>query len=173
MKINNINQQISHYIITSLIQNNVNNFFIAPGLRNAPITNTIYHLSKNIFSNIDERALAYNALGYSKANNCPAVLVCTSGTAILNFAPAIAEAFKTNVPLIIISADRPRELIKQNSNQTMNQKGALTNFVISETHLEINHHDINERSLSKFQDTLEQCINCKMPIHINIALMSL
>ena len=123
MKINNINQQFSNFLINTLIKNNVNNFFIAPGLRNAPLIQIISNLSNNIFSNIDERSLAFiMLLVFQKQNNSPSVIVCTSGTALLNFSPAIAEAYKTNIPIIVISADRPRELININSNQTMNQE---------------------------------------------------
>ena len=58
------------------------------------------------------------ALGASKASGKPSVLICTSGTALLNYSPALAEATKTNTPIIVISADRPTEMIKMNTNQT-------------------------------------------------------
>ena len=74
---------------------------------------------------MDERAGAYRALGQTKVTGQPGVLVCTSGTAILNYAPAIGEAFKSQTPLIILSADRPSESVLANSNQTLPQTNLL------------------------------------------------
>ncbi|MBK6285045.1 MAG: hypothetical protein IPF54_22540 [Draconibacterium sp.] len=74
---------------------------------------------------VDERSAAYFALGQSLASKKPTVLLCTSGTAALNYAPAIAEAFYQQVPLLIITADRPPEWIGQMDNQAIQQNRIL------------------------------------------------
>ena len=82
-----------------------------------------------VHSVIDERSAAFIALGIAEITGDPVALVCTSGTAVLNYSPALAEAFYRNLPLIAISADRPVEWIDQNDSQTIRQAGALSNIV--------------------------------------------
>ena len=98
-------------------------------MRNAPLLRACSHHSEtNAISFIDERALSYRALGYSKTNKIPA-LVCTSGTALANFLPAVIEAYRSNQPMVVISADRPIDLVKTDANQTIDQKSVINNFV--------------------------------------------
>ena len=78
---------------------------------------------------VDERTAAFMALGMSQRSGEPVALVCTSGTALLNYAPAVAEAYYQHIPLIVISADRPMEWIDQDDSQTLRQYGALSHFV--------------------------------------------
>ena len=78
---------------------------------------------------IDERSAAFIALGKASVTGRPVVLVCTSGTALLNYAPAVAEAYYRKVPLIVVSADRPVEWIDQDDSQTLRQFEALRNYV--------------------------------------------
>lgn len=73
---------------------------------------------------VDERTAAFTALGMATASQQPVALVCTSGSALLNYAPAVAEAYYRHIPLIIISADRPSEWIDQDDSQTIRQAGA-------------------------------------------------
>lgn len=103
---------------------------VSPGSRNAPLLMAIA-ARPQIKSRIvtDERTAAFVALGIAIATNRPVMLCCTSGTALLNYAPAVAEAFHRHVPLIVVSADRPRRWIDQNDSQTMRQPGALQNIV--------------------------------------------
>lgn len=97
--------------------------FIAPGMRNAPlIAGFQAQEDLELHVGMDERGLAYQALGYAKTSGKPAILVCTSGTAAANFFPAVIEASKSQVPLIVISADRPLELAQSDANQSINQK---------------------------------------------------
>lgn len=78
---------------------------------------------------VDERSAAFIALGYAITSGQPVAIVCTSGSALLNYAPALSEAFYRRIPLIVISADRPRQWIGQDDSQTIVQPGAITNYV--------------------------------------------
>ncbi len=103
---------------------------ISPGSRNAPLIMGLRardEIEKWIVP--DERMAAFMALGIAMVKQKPMILVCTSGTALYNYAPAIAEAFYQNVPLIVISADRPKEWIDQDDSQTLIQPGALGKIV--------------------------------------------
>lgn len=106
------------------------NAVVSPGSRNAPLLMAIAARSE-IKSRVitDERAAAFVALGMALASNRPVMLCCTSGTALLNYAPAVAEAYYRHVPLIVVSADRPVRWIDQNDSQTIRQPGALQNIV--------------------------------------------
>ena len=108
----NINRIWSAILIDNLTSKGINNFFTSPGLRNAPLLSAIsLNESAKAHSGIDERSMAYRALGYAKATGRPGVLVCTSGTAMANYLPAVIEAFQTNIPLLVLSADRPKRLV--------------------------------------------------------------
>ncbi len=103
---------------------------IAPGSRNAPLIFAFTAQTDiECLSITDERSAAYFALGISQYSNEPVALVCTSGTAVLNFAPAIAEAYYQNIPLIIFTADRPAELIDQADGQTLRQSNIYGNYI--------------------------------------------
>lgn len=95
---------------------------ISPGSRSAPLTLAfLRHSEIQCRMVVDERAAAFVALGMAQQTRTPVALVCTSGTATLNYAPAVAEAFYQQVPLLVLTADRPPEWIGQNDNQTINQ----------------------------------------------------
>lgn len=103
---------------------------VSPGSRNAPLMMAL-SASGSIRCTvvIDERSAAFIALGKASVTGRPVVLVCTSGTALLNYAPAVAEAYYRKVPLIAVSADRPVEWIDQDDSQTLRQYEALANYV--------------------------------------------
>ncbi len=97
---------------------------LSPGSRCAPLTLAFSrHPQTNVRVVPDERAAAFIGLGIAQARRVPTVLVCTSGTAGLNYAPAVAEAFYQQVPLLILTADRPPEWIDQLDGQTIRQNG--------------------------------------------------
>ena len=117
-------------IISLLVSHGIKQIVLSPGSRNAPIiTVAARNKSLNKTVIVDERCAAFVALGMCKATNgsVPVALVCTSGSALLNYAPAIAEAYYHNLPLIVISADRPIEWIDQDDSQTLRQYEALAN----------------------------------------------
>ena len=114
---------VSEWIVEELVRLGVNQFIISPGSRSTPLTVAIArHSRAKTIVHYDERGAAFYALGYAKATRVPAVLVCTSGTAVANYFPAVIEASMDNIPLIILSADRPPELIDVGANQAIFQE---------------------------------------------------
>lgn len=117
-------------IIKHLVHAGIDHFFIAPGSRNTPLISAVVRNQQSfIYQSIDERSLAFMALGYAKASKKPGVIIVTSGTAVANLFPAVVEAFMSNVPMLILSADRPPELHYRGSNQTIEQHFIFSNFV--------------------------------------------
>ncbi|MDC6364487.1 MULTISPECIES: 2-succinyl-5-enolpyruvyl-6-hydroxy-3-cyclohexene-1-carboxylic-acid synthase [Flavobacteriaceae] len=108
----------------------VKNIVISPGSRNAPLT---ISFSKNPFFNcysiVDERCAAFFAMGMAQQLGEPVAVVCTSGSALLNYYPAIAEAFYSDIPLLVISADRPSYRIDVGDGQTIRQENALEKHI--------------------------------------------
>lgn len=118
----NLNILYSNLIIEELVRLNVTYFCISPGSRSAPLTIATARNSKTETCIIyDERGAAFHAIGYARASKRPAVLICSSGTATANYYPAVIEAYQENIPLIILSADRPAELRNTGANQTIDQ----------------------------------------------------
>lgn len=112
----------SSVIIDALVKGGVKNFYLSPGMRNAPLIAALQKRSDvRLYVVIDERASAYRALGASKVSGETSCLICTSGTALANYLPALIEAKKTNIALLAISADRPPELTFSDANQTIHQ----------------------------------------------------
>lgn len=118
-------------IVTKVFaEQGVRDAVVSPGSRNAPLLLALddeQRISKHVV--IDERSAAFIALGIAQITGRPVILCCTSGTALLNYAPAVAEAYYQNIPLIILSADRPSEWIDQDDSQTLRQFEALRNYV--------------------------------------------
>ncbi|MBK7238677.1 MAG: 2-succinyl-5-enolpyruvyl-6-hydroxy-3-cyclohexene-1-carboxylic-acid synthase [Flavobacteriales bacterium] len=99
---------------------------ISPGSRSAPLV-IAFNSRKEIecLQVIDERSAAFFALGMAQQLHAPVVLICTSGSAVLNYGPAIAEAFYQRIPLLVITADRPEEWVDQGEGQAIRQQGVL------------------------------------------------
>ncbi len=126
----NINIFWASLIVEELFRQGVTVFCISPGSRSTPLTvAAAAHDHTETQIALDERGAAFYALGYARASNQPAVLICTSGTAAVNYFPAVVEAFHSRIPLIIFSADRPPELRDTGANQTINQVGIFGNYV--------------------------------------------
>lgn len=117
------NLDVAQIIVETLSHLGVHQFVISPGSRSTPLAVAIArHPKAKSRVHYDERGAAYFALGYARATKTPAVLVCTSGTAVANYFPAIIEASMDNVPMIVLSADRPPELIGVGANQAIFQQ---------------------------------------------------
>ncbi len=117
-----MNQLWGYLIVEELLRNGVNYFVISPGSRSTPLTVAVaQNPQAHKIICLDERAAAFHAIGYARATGNPAVLICTSGTAAANYFPAVIEAAIDNIPLIILSSDRPPELRQTGANQTINQ----------------------------------------------------
>ena len=117
-----INAVWADLMVEELVRNQVNCFCLSPGSRCTPLT-VAAASNKNVDATMhyDERGAAYHALGYARASGKPAVLVCTSGTAVANYLPAVVEASMDMVPMVILSSDRPPELHESGANQTIDQ----------------------------------------------------
>lgn len=126
----NLNILWGSLLIEELIRNGSNYFLISPGSRSTPLTVAVARNPGAEHSIIyDERSAAFQALGYARGTGRAAVLICTSGTAIANYMPAVVEASLDNVPLIVLSADRPPEKIETAANQTIRQSKFFGEYV--------------------------------------------
>ena len=108
----------------------VKTIVLSPGSRNTPLMIACAarpELKKHLVT--DERTAAFMALGIAMVSRNPVAIACTSGTALYNYAPAVAEAFYQQIPLIVISADRPGQWIDQDDSQTLRQFRSLENIV--------------------------------------------
>ena len=126
----NHDKQINIFL-EQLVTYSVKDIVISPGSRSTPLVNNILknkHLF-NVHLVLDERSAGYFALGRSKISNKATVLICTSGTATLNYSPAIAESFYSKVPLIVITSDRPMHYRDTGSNQTLIQSDIYKNNI--------------------------------------------
>jgi len=116
---------LARVIVRQILEAGVTDVVISPGSRNAPLSLAFYQASKKnlikLHVRIDERTAAFFALGIAKATNRPVPIVCTSGTAVANYHPAVLEASHTNIPLLILTADRPASLRRTGANQTTEQ----------------------------------------------------
>ena len=155
-------------------QKGVRKVVISPGSRNAPLIISFdNHPHFDCFNIPDERVAGFFALGLALQSNEPVVLCCTSGSALLNYAPAIAEAYYQKIPLIVLSADRPVEWIDQRAGQTLRQKDAFRNFIKGSYALfeEAVHEDqlwYNDRIINEAIDVSLK--GSKGPVHINVPL---
>ncbi len=116
---------LARTVVRQILEAGITDVVISPGSRNAPLSIAFYQASKRglitLHTRIDERTAAFFALGIAKATQRAVPVVCTSGTAVANYHPAILEASHSNQPLLVITADRPAELRRTGSNQTTEQ----------------------------------------------------
>ncbi|ROH98833.1 MULTISPECIES: 2-succinyl-5-enolpyruvyl-6-hydroxy-3-cyclohexene-1-carboxylic-acid synthase [unclassified Chryseobacterium] len=145
---------------------------ISPGSRNAPLA---IHFSEvdsfNCFSIVDERSAAFVAMGMAKSEKKPVAITCTSGSAVVNYYPAITEAFYQNIPLLVLTADRPTDFVDIFDGQTIRQKDVFHqhsygDFQLMEDSKE-GAEDINFDTIKK---AIELCFEKQGPVHINIPL---
>lgn len=138
---------------------------ISPGSRNAPLT---IGFSNNpaftCYSIADERCAAFFALGIAQQIQKPVAVVCTSGSALLNYYPAVAEAFYNQIPLVVISADRPHDKIDIGDGQTIRQENVYANHILYNANL---LEDASEENDLKIQEALFLADVKKGPVHIN------
>ena len=153
-----------------LLAKGVSDVVISPGSRNSPLIHTFVGCGKfHCYSIVDERSAAYFAIGLSQALRKPVVIVCSSGTAALNYASGVAEAFYLNVPLIAITADRPGYRINQMENQCIVQNHIYQDFTAMGVTLPLGE---SETELWHAGRLINECLNKgkNRPVHINIPL---
>ena len=177
--------------------NDITTIVISPGSRNAPLT---ISFAENpffsCFSIVDERCAAFFALGMAQQLQKPVVVICTSGSALLNYYPAVAEAYYSNTPLIVISADRPIYKVGIGDGQTINQKNVFENQIgysanlrqdVSHATDKILHYKkewIKGENVDKIQNKVQAYNDAELntafkiaftyqsPVHINVPLKS-
>lgn len=155
-----------------MLQKGISDVVISPGSRNAPLINTFDGLGEfTCYNVVDERSAAFFAMGIALRKKCPVAVVCTSGSAMLNYAAAAAEALYQKIPLLIISADRPRSWVDQGDGQTIRQENALSNVVKKSVSLTGAMRDedekwYNTRLINEALNAL--CFPEFGPVHINI-----
>jgi 2-succinyl-5-enolpyruvyl-6-hydroxy-3-cyclohexene-1-carboxylate synthase len=138
---------------------------ISPGSRNAPLIFSFTACeAMKCLTIVDERSAAFFALGMAQQLGRPVALICTSGTAVLNYAPAIAEAYYQRIPLVVITADRPAEWIDQADGQTIRQNDIYRNYI--EYSCSLNNKD----NTQVIQEALQVAHTHNAPVHINVPL---
>jgi 2-succinyl-5-enolpyruvyl-6-hydroxy-3-cyclohexene-1-carboxylate synthase len=164
-----LNTYWSNEVVNILDQKGVRYACISPGSRNTPLVKAFIE-NKNIkcFSHIDERSNAYFALGIAKKEQEPVVILTTSGTATANLFPAIIESYLSMIPLIIITADRPEELMDSGENQTINQVNLYGKYVRKMYDISHNKNISAIQIIEDCYDTAKGYQSTKGPVHVNI-----
>lgn len=156
-----------------IIKSGIKDVVISPGSRNTPLIiafDNAVGITRHIV--IDEREAAFIALGIAQVSQTPVALICTSGTAVLNYAPAIAEAYYQGIPIIAISADRPSCWIDQDDSQTIRQINILDNIVKGSYHLPYSRTRDDEWYANRITNdaVINACSDKKGPVHINVEI---
>jgi len=175
---------VAQSIVHLCLRKGIHQVVISPGSRNAPLTiGFTKHPKIKAYSIVDERCAAFFGLGIAQQTHTPVALVCTSGSALLNYYPAISEAFYSDIPLVVISADRPTERVDIGDGQTIRQKNVFENHILYSANLyseivpktpvtdpavlqkleESQRH--NEQEINK---ALNIAIEQQGPVHINV-----
>jgi len=162
----------AQYLAATLLEKGITDIVISPGSRNAPLINTFTAIDGFRCLNIvDERCAAFFALGMSLNRQRPVAVACTSGSAALNYAPAVVEAYYQKAPLLVLTADRPPEWIDQGDGQTIRQQNIYANYVKAS-------YNLSDRIESETDEwfamrVLNQAVNDLLypemgPVHINV-----
>ena len=185
-------------IILTCLKLRITDVIISPGSRNAPLAiGFASNKEFNCYSIVDERSAGFFALGIAQQTKNPVILLCTSGSALLNYSPSVAEAFFSEIPLIIFSADRPKYKVNIGDGQTINQLNVFGKNILSSDELtqDVTHQtqtilssnkqkllppNLDSKALVKLQlkiqnsneELLNNRINASIllqkPVHINI-----
>ncbi len=161
------NKDLAQLIVEYCCEYEIGHVIISPGSRNAPLTiNFTNHPKIKTYSIVDERCAAFFALGIAQQTQKPTVIVCTSGSALLNYYPAIAEAYYSDIPLIVISADRPKHLIDIGDGQTIRQENVFHNHSLYNANLSEKEVDRDENA-QMISTAISTAIINNGPVHIN------
>jgi 2-succinyl-5-enolpyruvyl-6-hydroxy-3-cyclohexene-1-carboxylate synthase len=158
-----MNAKMAWWIIDQLVQQGVRHFSIAPGSRNTPLVLAAAHHPKaRVYVHYDERGAGFFALGLGKGSGHPAAVIVTSGTAVGNLLPCAMEAHHSNAPLLLLTADRPPELIDAGANQATDQLKIFQNFTRGQIQLPTAGEGVGERYV---RSSMAQavCLTLKVP----------
>ncbi len=156
---------LAQSIIQICLDKGIKNIVISPGSRNAPLTiGFVNNPEFNCYSIADERCAAFFALGIAQQIQKPVAVVCTSGSALLNYYPAFAEAFYSEIPLIVISADRPQSKIDIGDGQTIRQENVFQNHSLYNANLT---EEVSVENDLKINEAINEAFAKKGPVHIN------
>lgn len=170
-------KKIAQLVLQQIVNHGIESVVISPGSRNAPLTLAfVNHPKVRALSVVDERCAAFFALGMAQQTRQPVGLLCTSGSALLNYYPAIAEAYYSQIPLVVISADRPGHLIDIGDGQTIRQEGVFSNHILFEANLDEDPSfepgdkktDLFIENAGRIESALRLCRERMGPVHINI-----
>ena len=169
-----MDNSIISQLLDLLSQYGVKDIICSPGSRNAALlmeADRRDDINKHVV--VDERTAAFIGLGMALVSRNPVALICTSGTALLNYGPALAEAYYQGIPLIAISADRPVRWINQDDSQTIDQQGVFSNFIKGE--YDLNGSDCSEENEWYANRIINEALTKAMqpkcgPVHLNIHL---
>ena len=160
--------KLAQHVIEACKAKQIKHIVISPGSRNAPLAigfaNDPYF---NCYSIVDERCAAFFALGIAQQRREPVAVVCTSGSALLNYYPAFSEAFYSNIPLVVISADRPSSKIDIGDGQTIRQVNVLANHSAYNANLSDETHS-DKSNFYELNRALNTAIEEQLPVHINV-----
>ena len=161
-------KELAQLVIAACHQFEIDTVVISPGSRNAPLTvGFSNHKDFKTISLVDERSAAFFALGIAQQTKRPVAVLCTSGSALLNYYPAIAEAFYSNIPLVVISADRPKHLIDIGDGQTIRQENVFENHILFSANL-IENPRFKARNSQLLVEALQVATSNQGPVHINV-----
>jgi 2-succinyl-5-enolpyruvyl-6-hydroxy-3-cyclohexene-1-carboxylate synthase len=157
---------LAQAVIEIFRQKEIQHIVISPGSRNAPLTMGFTNQEGfTCYSIADERCAAFFALGLAQQLQKPVAVVCTSGSAVLNYYPAVAEAYYSQIPLLIVSADRPKSKIDIGDGQTIRQENVFANHIVFSANLTENASVQNDNLIVS---AIETAILQKGPVHINV-----
>lgn len=166
--------KINVNILTSLmVAHGVRTVVVCPGSRNAPLAHNFASCPEMYcVAATDERSAGFYALGLALASERPVAVCVTSGSALLNLAPAVAEAYYREVPLLVISADRPLAMINQLQGQTLLQAGALGMMVKATMQLPEPHNEVERWHCNRLvnEAMIKMQLHGGGPVHINVPI---
>ncbi len=155
-----------------LQQYGIDKIVVSPGSRNAPLAIHFSELDKmQCYSIVDERSAAFVGMGMAKALKKPVALTCTSGSAATNYYPAIVEAFYQNIPLLILTADRPADYVDIFDGQTIRQNHLYQQHSYGDFQLKEDKEEGSyDYNLDTVKKAVELCFEKSGPVHINVPL---
>ena len=152
-----------------MVGHGVTRAVVCPGARNAPIVHNLNECPQvTCYPVTDERSAGFFALGMAEQLGEPVAVCVTSGTALLDLVPAVAEALHRHLPLVVISADRHMAYIGQQMGQTIDQSGALSRFTLKDVNLVEPHDDLTRWHCNRLANEAMITAKRRGPVHINV-----